>query len=174
MLIARYQNATAFEYRHLGEDPAAGAELAARWPLSKFPVLVDDGKAIMEARLMDRCFDNYFMTPIQKVVGDRLRAEPQRDPHGVTEARKMLATAYRWLDGVMARRTWAAGESFALADCAAAPALFYADWVQEIDPQFARMRAYRTRLLARPSFVRAVNEARPHRQLFPLGAPARD
>jgi glutathione S-transferase len=86
----------------------------------------------------------------------------------------MLETAYRWLDEKIAGREWAAGDAFSLADCAAAPALFYADWVHEIAAGFANVRAYRSRLLARPSFARAVDEARPYRPLFPLGAPDRD
>jgi glutathione S-transferase len=86
----------------------------------------------------------------------------------------MLDTAYRWLDDTMAGREWAAGDAFSLADCAAAPALFYADWVQPIGEAFANVRAYRRRLLARASFARAVDEARPYRRLFPLGAPDRD
>jgi glutathione S-transferase len=86
----------------------------------------------------------------------------------------MLNTAYRWLDGVMAKRTWAAGDDFSLADCAAAPSLFFADWVHEIDKTLPHIRAYRTRLLARPSVARAVDEARPYRSFFPLGAPDRD
>ncbi len=85
-----------------------------------------------------------------------------------------LDTAYRWLDGVMAEREWAAGGAFSLADCAAAPALFYADWVHPIDESLASLHGYRRRLLARPSFARAVDEARPYRPLFPLGAPDRD
>ena len=75
---------------------------------------------------------------------------------------------------VMAKRVWAAGNTFSLADCAAAPTLFYADWVHELDPTFGHLRAYRARLLARPSVARAVDEARPFRKLFPLGAPDRD
>jgi glutathione S-transferase len=86
----------------------------------------------------------------------------------------MLDTTYRWLDGVLAGREWAAGGDFGLADCAAAPALFYADWAHAIDPAFANVRAYRTRVLARPSVARAVDEARPYRKFFPLGAPDRD
>jgi len=92
----------------------------------------------------------------------------------VAEARKLLDTAYRWLDGVMKGREWAAGTVFSLADCAAAPALFYADWVHPIGEAFSNVCAYRRRLLARPSFARAVNEARPYRPLFPPGAPDRD
>jgi glutathione S-transferase len=86
----------------------------------------------------------------------------------------LLDTAYGWLDRHMAGRTWAAGEAFCLADCAAAPSLFYADWVHPIAAAFAHVRAYRERLLARPSFARAVDEARPYRSFFPLGAPDRD
>jgi len=86
----------------------------------------------------------------------------------------MLDTAYAWLDRRMAGRQWAAGEDFSLADCAAAPFLFYADWSHRIDPSFANVIGYRQRLLARPSFARAVDEARPFRGYFPLGAPDRD
>jgi glutathione S-transferase len=86
----------------------------------------------------------------------------------------MLEAAYAWLDRRMRDREWASGEQFTLADCAAAPFLFYADWTHAIDPRFAHLRAYRERLLARPSFKRAVDEARPYRGYFPLGAPDRD
>jgi glutathione S-transferase len=111
---------------------------------------------------------------MQKIVGDRRRPEGDRDPYGVADARAMLDTSYRWLDGLMAQRVWAAGEAFSLADCAAAPSLFYADWAHEIEPAYTQLRAYRARLLARPSVARAVDEARPFRPLFPLGAPDRD
>jgi glutathione S-transferase len=124
--------------------------------------------------MLDRILDNYVSTPQQKVVFDCLRPEDSRDAYGVAEARAMLETAYAWLDRHMAGREWAAGDSFSLADCAAAPALFYADWVHEIARRFANVRAYRARLLARPSFARCVEEARPYRPLFPLGAPERD
>jgi glutathione S-transferase len=203
VLIALYENATPFEFRMLEpEGGEAVAELAALWPLKRFPVLVDAGRTVMEAsiiiehlglhhpgpvrlipedpraalpvRMMDRVFDNYVATPMQKIVVDSIRAEADRDPHGIAEARAMLETTYRWLDGVMADREWAAGSTFSLADCAAAPSLFYADWTHPIDGRFANLRAYRQRLLARPSFARAVDEARPYRPLFPLGAPERD
>ena len=201
VLVALYENDTPFEYRSL-ESPGAPEELAALWPMKRFPVLVDAGRTVLEAtsiieyldvhhpgpvrlvpvdtdaalevRMMDRVFDNYVSTPQQKVVFDRLRPEPVRDPHGVGEARAMLATAYAWLDKRMAGREWAAGDSFSLADCAAAPFLFYADWTERIDPAFANVIDYRRRLLARPSFARAVEEARPYRRYFPLGAPDRD
>jgi glutathione S-transferase len=203
VLIALYENETPFEFRMLApDDKQAAAELEALWPIRKFPVLVDGGRTVIEAsiiiehlqlhhpgpvrlvpegrdaaldvRFMDRFFDNYISTPQQKLVFDRIREPGKRDPHGVAEARTMLETAYRWLDQAMAGRKWAAGDDFSLADCAAAPALFYADWSHPIDEAFANVRAYRRRLLARPSFARAVDEARPYRPLFPLGAPARD
>ncbi len=204
VLIALYENDTAFTYRLLGseDDPEAFAELAALWPMKRFPLLVDDGETVieasiiierlmqrhpgpvrlipdapdkaLEARKMDRFFDNYVMTPMQRIVADHLRPADKRDPYGVDEARSMLDTAYGWLDGIMQDRDWAAGDGFSLADCAAAPALFYADWVHPIGAAFPAVRDYRRRLLARPSFARAVDEARPYRPLFPPGAPERD
>lgn len=202
-LIALYENGTPFTFRMLGpDDPQAMAEFEALWPLKRFPVLVDagrtvaeasiiiehlglhhpgpvrlipaDARAALDARMMDRFFDNYINTPQQKIVFDSIRAAENRDRQGVAEARAMLDTAYRWLDGAMAGREWAAGDAFSLADCGAAPALFYADWTHPIDKSFANVHAYRRRLLARPSFARAVDEARPYRKLFPLGAPDRD
>ena len=201
VLTALYENDTPFEMRLL-EGSDAMRELAARWPLKRFPVLVEGGRTVIEAtciieyldlhhpgptrlipantdaaievRMMDRFFDNYISTPQQKVVADAMRPEGVRDPHGVAEARAMLDTAYAWLDAAMADRTWAAGDAFTMADCAAAPFLFYADWTHPIDDAFANVRAYRNRLLARPSFARAVDEARPYRGYFPLGAPDRD
>jgi len=199
-LIALYENGTAFEYRSL-EEPQAREELAALWPIRRFPVLVDQGRTILEAsciveyldlhypgparlipadaraalevRMLDRVFDNYVSTPQQKVVFDKLRPEGSHDDYGLAEARTMLEAAYAWLDQRMAGREWAAG-AFSLADCAAAPFLFYADWTHPIDPAFTHVHAYRARLLARPSFARAVDEARPYRGYFPLGAPDRD
>ena len=86
----------------------------------------------------------------------------------------MLETSYAWLDAHMAGHAWAVGDTFSMADCAAAPFLFYADWSHPIDARFANVHAYRACLLARPSFKRAVDEARPFRDYFPLGAPDRD
>jgi glutathione S-transferase len=137
--------------------------------------LIPDGpRAALEVRLMDRFFDNYVMTPMQKIVTDRIRQEQDRDPYGVTEARAMLDKAYDWLDRTLAEREWAYGATFGLADCAAAPSLFYADWAHPIGDRYPRVKDYRRRLLARPSFARAVDEARPYRPYFPLGAPERD
>ena len=201
VLVALYENGTPFDYRSL-EDAQNGAELAALWPMKRFPVLVDGQRTVLEAsciieylqlhhpgamhlipadadaaldvRMLDRFFDNYVSTPQQKVVFDALCAETDRDPHGVRKARAMLETSYAWLDARMATRSWACGDDFSLADCGAAPFLFYADWTHAIEPRFANVRAYRERLLARPSFKRAVDEARPFRPYFPLGAPDRD
>jgi len=200
VLIALYENATRFEYRSL-EDSSANTELASLWPLKRFPVLEDRGRTILEAstiieylqihhpglvhlipegdagievRMFDRVFDNYVMTPMQKVVLNQLRPESDRDSYGVTEARAFLDRIYTWLDERLTGRTWAVGDTFTLADCAAAPSLFYADWVQQIPPIHGNLRAYRARLLAHPSVVRAVDEARPFRRYFPLGAPDRD
>jgi glutathione S-transferase len=137
-------------------------------------LLPPDPRAALEARFLDRFFDRYVMTPIQKMVGDRLRQEGERDAKGVADARARLEVAYRWLEKALAGRRWATGDDFTLADCAAAPSLFYADWAQPMAEQYAGLRAYRSRLLKRPSFARAVEEARPFRQFFPLGAPDRD
>lgn len=202
-LTALYENGTEFEFRLLSpEEPENLAEHAARWPVKRFPILVDGEREILEAtiiieyldvhypgpvklipddrdaaidvRMMDRFFDNYISTPQQKVVFNAIRAEADRDPYGVQEARNMLERAYGWLDKRMEGRTWASGDSFSLADCAAAPFLFYADWTHRIDGKFGNVIAYRKRLLERPSFARAVDEARPYRHFFPLGAPDRD
>lgn len=201
VLIALYENETPLTLRMLDGDGAM-RELGALWPLQRFPVLVDRGQTVIEAsiiiehlgvhhpgpvqlvpedreaalevRMLDRFFDNYISTPQQKVVFDAIRPADARDAHGVREARTMLDTAYRWLDARMAEREWAVGERFGLADCAAAPALFYADWTHPIDRALTNVHAYRARLLARPSFARAVDEARPYRAFFPLGAPDRD
>ena len=202
-LIALYENETPFTYRQLDpSDPTAFQEFAALWPIKKFPLLVDNGRPIAEAtiiieylavrhpgpvrllpedpaaaievRFVDRFFDNYIHTPLQRIVGDALRQAGERDPKGAAEARAMLDVGYAWLEQQMASREWAAQDRFSLADCAAAPALFYADWVHPIGEAFPNVRAYRNRLNARPSFARAIDEARPYRKLFPLGAPDRD
>jgi glutathione S-transferase len=202
-LIALYENGTPFEWRIVAPDDADTTEEFARlWPLKRMPLLRDGERAMaessiiieyldlhypgparlipvgtdaaLEVRLLDRFFDNYVHAPLQKIVFDRLRAEADRDSFGVTEARGMLDTAYAWLDQKLAGRHWAAGDMFSLADCAAAPALFYADWAHPIPASRANVTAYRQRLLARPSFARAVDEARPYRSYFPLGAPDRD
>ncbi len=202
-LVALYENKTPFEFRMLGPDhPDNGAKLARRWPVAKLPLLVDgevsvfetsaiiehlaafhpgpvtliptDAKAAVPVRMLDRVFDNHVMTPMQAIVSDAMRPDSDRDPTGVAKARIALDTIYAWLDHALTGRHWAAGDAFTLADAAAAPALFYADWVQPIGADHATLRAYRARLLARPSFARCIDEARPYRSFFPLGAPDRD
>jgi len=203
VLIALYENDTPFDYRMLTPgDERTAAEHAALWPLKRMPVLVDEGRTVVESsiiiehlglhhpgptrlipedpgaaldvRMMDRFFDNYIMTPTQKIVFDSIRAAENRDRQGVAEARALLDAAYRWLEDAMKGREWAAANALSLADCAAAPALFYADWAHPIAKELSNVHAYRRRLLAWPSFARAVDEARPYRRLFPLGAPDRD
>ena len=200
-LIAFYENDVPFAYRMM-EDAGVGEELASLWPMKKFPILRDDDRVILEAsiiiehlhvrhpgptklipdepdlaletRMLDRFFDNYVMTPQGKFVFDALRSPEDRDPYGVEEARKMLDTSYAWIDQRMEGRTWVVGDTFTLADCAAAPSLFYADWTYRIPERYEHLTAYRARLLERPSFARAVDEARSFRHYFPLGAPDRD
>ncbi len=134
----------------------------------------NDPESALEVRLMDRFFDNYIMSAMQKPVFEALKAEGARKEEAMSEARVALDTAYAWLERRLAGRAWAAGEDFTMADCAAAPSLFYADWVHQIAPTFPRLREYRAQLLSRPSFARAVEEGRPYRGYFPLGAPDRD
>jgi len=168
------------------------------WPVGKIPVLRDEARdrtvpettiiieyldryypgphrllpadedARLEARLWDRFFDAYVHAPMQAIVGDRLRPADARDPTGVAAARATLATAYGMIETRMAERTWAAGKDFSLADCAAAPALFYAGIVAPFPPGHAHLAAYFERLVARPSFARVLAEARPYFAMFPF------
>lgn len=185
------------------DEPANAAALKQRWPLGKFPLLADgertipetsiiieyleqnypgrvrmipgDPAAALEARLLDRLFDNHVMANAQAVVAEHLPfITPSPDQARIDRARAALDLIYPWLDARLEGRTWAAGDDFSLADCAGAPALFYADWVHEIPEELATLRGYRARLLERPSGARCVDEARPYRHLFPLGAPDRD
>jgi len=203
VLIALYENDSPFEFRSLGPDtPQHAAEWLKRWPLRKFPLLVDGERNVVETsiiieylqlahpgpvrllpddplsaldvRFMDRFFDLHVMSMVQHAVNGALTGDPARRADALATALAKLELAYGWLDGCLAGRTWAAGATFSLADCAAAPALFYADWTHPIADRYPVLRAYRARLLARPSFARAVDEARPYRPLFPLGAPDRD
>ena len=198
--IAFYEKNVPFDLHLLAsENPAAGEELKTLWPLERFPVLQADGKTLLESsiiiewldqrfpwsvrlvpadpdqalevRMYDRIFDNYVMTPMQAIVFDRIRPEDARDPYGVGQSRAMLDKAYAWLDKKMATREWAAAESFTLADCAAAPALFYANWVHPFD-EHKHLVAYYERLRARPSVIRAIDGGRPYRHFFPGGVPA--
>jgi glutathione S-transferase len=130
----------------------------------------DDPDAALRTRLMDRLFDLYVMTPMQAIVADRIRpADVAKDPYGVAQARRQLAMAYDLLETELAGRTWAAGEDFSLADCAAAPALFYANKLAPLDEDHPSVSAYLDRLLTRPSFVRVLQEAEPYFAMFPSG-----
>ena len=204
VLIALYENGTPFELLNLdpAETVSHSADWLRHWPLAKFPVLVDgdrtvvessiviehlqlahpgpvplipaDPRAALDVRFMDRFFDLHVMAPMQHAVNAALTGNAERKAEGVAWAAEKLEKAYAWLEGMWAGRTWAAGEPFSLADCAAAPSLFYADWTHPIAATYPQLRAYRARLLARPSFARAVEGGRPYRHYFPLGAPDRD
>lgn len=203
VLIALYENDTPFEFRCLGPDePRHSEEWLEHWPLRKFPLLVDGDRSVaessiiiehlqlahpgpvpllpeapaaaLEVRFMDRFFDLHVMNAMQHAVNGALSGDPAKRRDGLALAQEKLGLAYAWLEKQLGGRTWATGADFTLADCAAAPSLFYADWTHPIPEAFPVLRAYRARLLARPAFARAVEEARPYRPLFPLGAPDRD
>ena len=167
------------------------------WPIGKFPVLRDealdrtipessiiieylaqhypgrtelvpaDADRARETRLRDRFYDLYVMEPMQKIVTDKLRPVGHNDSHGVAQARVLLETAYGMIEQDMATKTWAMGEDFSMADCAAAPALFYANLVQPFGATHKHVSAYHKRLMQRPSVARVVEEARPYMTLFP-------
>jgi len=173
------------------------AEFRKIWPIGKFPVLRDDAKdrtipessmiieyltqhppgrtelvpsdpdLALQTRMGDRFYDLYVSVPVQKIVTDRLRPAGRNDPHGVEEAKALLQTACGLVEEKMAARTWAMGDSFTMADCAAAPALFYANLVMPFGDAYQNAAKYLGRLLERPSFARAVEEARPYLELFP-------
>jgi glutathione S-transferase len=202
-LIALYETGAPFSYRIIDSDhPENFSALQAISPQGKFPAIVDGGASLFEAsiiidyldqhypgptrlipddptsalnvRMIDRFFDNYVMTPMQRIVGDFIRAPDDRDATTVAEAHDMLRRSYTWLEPRLADKAFACGDNFTLADCAAAPSLFYADWVCEIAPGQRNLKAYRARLLARPSVKRCIDDARPYRHFFPPGAPDRD
>jgi glutathione S-transferase len=184
----------------LGNE-AERAALLKLWPIGKFPVLRDDARdqnvpessIIIEyldryypgrtqfitgdadrargIRLRDRFYDLHVHEPMQKIVGDRLRPQGKDDPHGVEEAKARLKASYGMIDQEMASRTWAMGEAFSLADCAAAPALFYANEVLPFGDTHRNVAAYFNRLKARPSYARVLREAEPYFAMFPREAP---
>jgi glutathione S-transferase len=176
------------------------AALLKLWPIGKFPVLRDDatdrtipetsiiieyldhqypgrtrfipadGKQALQTRLRDRFYDLYVHLPMQKIVGDRLRPQGRKDPHGVEEAKARLQSCYGMIDKEVANKTWAMGEAFTLADCAAAPALFYANKLVPFGDSHNHVTAYLDRLQARPSFARVIREAEPYFAMFPQEA----
>jgi glutathione S-transferase len=203
VLIALYENDTPHEFRELGPDtPEHVAQWLHCWPMGKFPLLLDNGRSIVETsiiieylhlahpghvlllpddpmsaldvRFLDRFFDLHVMNWVQHAVGAALTGDSVKREEALAASREKLELAYAWLESQLADKTWAAGANFTLADCAAAPSLFYADWTHRISEAYPALRAYRARLLARPSFARAVDEARYFRPFFPLGAPDRD
>jgi glutathione S-transferase len=181
-------------------DEAERAALLKLWPIGKFPVLSDhardqtvpestviieyldsyypgrtpfipaDPDLARETRLRDRFYDSYVHEPMQKIVGDRIRPAGAKDPHGVEEARARLRTSYNMINWEMTTRNWAMGEAFSLADCAAAPALFYANEVMPFRADHANLAAYFDRLKARPSYARVLKEAEPYFAMFPREA----
>ena len=178
-------------------DPAERAALLRLWPIGKFPVLSDDARGenipessiiieyldrhyrgltrfipddagrALQTRLRDRFYDLYVHLPMQAIVGDRLRAAGSKDPHGVEEARARLRTAYAMIEQQMAAGGWAMGGDFNLADCAAAPALFYGNKVEPFGAVRKNLSAYLERLTARQSFARVLKEAEPYFHMFP-------
>ncbi|MFO1236535.1 MAG: glutathione S-transferase family protein [Alphaproteobacteria bacterium] len=195
--IALYERDVPFAFLMVdGEHPENAAAVARASPTGQFPVLVDgertviesaaiieyldlhhggappmvpaDPRIAIEARQMDGIFDDYVMSVVTRMVLSVLRETDKRDPHVEGEVKAALDRAYAWLDGWMTGRVWAANETFGIADCAAAPALFYAHWAFPIPESHAALRAYRARLLARPSVARVVAEAGPWLGYFPL------
>jgi len=178
-------------------DEASSAEFKKLWPIGRFPVLRDDardrtipessiiieylaqhypGRTLLvpadadlarQTRMRDRFYDLYVNVPMQKVVTDRIRPAGKNDPHGVAEAKTLLRTAIGMVEQDMATKTWAMGDAFSMADCAAAPALFYANKVLPFGDAERNAAAYLDRLMDRPSFARAVKEAQPYFALFP-------
>lgn len=201
--MALYENNTPFEFRELGPDhPKNLEEWMRRWPIRKFPLLLDGTNELietsiiieylqlrhpgavqfipshemeaLEVRFIDRFFDLHIMNAAQHAVDGALTGVEARKVEGIAKSKDLLERAYGWAEQRLKGRTWAAGENFSLADCAAAPSLFYSDWIHPIAESYPTLRGYRARLLARPAFARCVEEGRYFRKHFPLGAPDRD
>jgi glutathione S-transferase len=196
-LIALYEGEIAFEpiVIDLGNE-ASSAAFKAIWPLAKMPVLRDEtrdctvaestmvveyldahyGTRLIPAnadlawqtRMWDRVYDHYVQEPMQKIVGDRLRPTGTGDPFGVEQAHTRLREIYGIIEQQMEGGGWTVDDTFTLADCAAAPALFYANTVAPFDATQRNLIAYLDRLMARPSFARVLQEAQPYFDLFPL------
>jgi glutathione S-transferase len=202
-LIALYERDVPFTFAMVdGDHPENQSRMAELSPTGQFPALVEgereitqsnaiieyldlyhggktpmvpvDPREALEARMWADIFDDYVQGPMQRIVAEALRPVQERDAVGVADARAGLMQCYAWMEPRLQGRQWAACGRFTIADCAAAPALFYADWVQPVPGDCPQLAAYRARLLARPSVKRVVDEARPWRGFFPLGAPDRD
>jgi glutathione S-transferase len=198
VLLALYETGTPFEQALVEGLPKSDAKFSALWPIAKMPLLYDvarkqatpetsiiieylqlhypgsarllpdDHSRLLEVRLWDRFFDLYVHTPMQKLVADRLRADADKDPAGVRDARATLDTAYRMLEERAGSQTWAVGGSFTMADCSAMPALFYAEAVHPFSVSYPTLSVYFNRLMDRPASRRVVEEARPYFQFFPF------
>lgn len=200
-LIALYANETEFEFKIVGPDnPENAAVVQSAGPQGKFPVLADGDNLIFEAttiieylaknhsgsemlipndpdaaigmRMLDRVFDNYVMNVMQIVVDEYIRDPQNPDLVRCAEARERLDRTYAWLEGWL--EFYPPMDHVSLIECAAAPSLFYADWVHPIGEAFPRLRRWRAHLLAMQPVKRCVDDARPYRAFFPLGAPDRD
>jgi glutathione S-transferase len=200
-LIAFYSAEIPFEFKIIdAEHPEHSALVASAGPGGKFPVLCEGGTVVFEAtaiidylalhhaepdtliplqpdaaiavRMIDRVFDNYVMANMQEIVNAYLRDRETPDQQRIAEARERLSAAYAWLEGWL--QYYPEMEKVTLVECAAAPALFYADWTHPIAEAFPRLRVWRGHLLALPAVARCVEDARPYRAGFPLGAPDRD
>jgi glutathione S-transferase len=198
VLAALYENGTPFEYRMLDpEHPQNFGEMLALWPPGKFPLLTDGERAIPEStiiidyldahypgpvrlipddpdaarqvRLADRFYDLHVHNQMQRIVNNWIRPTDDRDPTSDREAREKLDLAYDMIEADMKTKTWAAGETFSLADCAAGPALFYADFQHPLGDARPNAKAYLERLKARPGLKRAMAEAQPFMHMVPRG-----
>jgi len=179
------------------QDEGERAALCKLWPMGKFPVLVDaardwnvsessiiieyldlhfpgktkfipaDADLARQMRFRDRVFDLYVHLPMQKIVGDRLRPADKTDPFGVEQARGQLRNAYAIIEQEMQSKSWATGEAFTMADCAASPALFYANKVEPFGDKYPAVKRYHDRLMQRSAFARVIDEAQPYFKLFP-------
>lgn len=202
--IALIEKGAEYEFRNVDpEFPDNGAELGKHSPAGKFPLLLDGEKAVfessiiieyldhaysqaprlipddfdaaLEVRMMDRMFDNHVMGNGQLVVNEHIPfITPTPDQNRIDRGKAALSHIYAWLDKQLEGKEWATSYGFSMADCAAAPSLFYADWLLEIPEQLTNLKAYRARLLTRPSVKQVVDAARPYRHYFPVGAPDRD
>jgi glutathione S-transferase len=198
VLIALYEMGIVFEPRFLDLGDSGEREMfLALWPTGKMPLLVDGTRVVpetsiiveylsehhaepdrsllprhadagLEVRLMDRLLDLYAMVPMQAIVADRLRAEQDRDPIAVAKARETLVMIYDLLERRLDKRSWMAGDRFSLADCTAAPALFYATTLVPLPAGHHRLAGYFERVLQRPSVARVLDEARPYFQFYPF------
>jgi glutathione S-transferase len=197
VLIALYENGTPFEARMVNPgDPEAKAAFKTLWPTAKIPLLENGNEIVPETsimiehieqrypgkiclipqdpdeqlsvRLWDRLFDLYVMTPMQRFIAQQLRPAAERDMGIIGESLMELRNAYDMIEDQRGVHTWAAAESFSMADCAAAPALFYARIIAPFSSSHVNLARYFDRLMARPSVKRVIMEARPYFQYFPL------